>query len=525
MNSNPLFELKREGVSEIAVYGELSVSKSTRNQWRSNEVRTAFPARSLLKPFQVLATGIFEAREKNPWWHVALGSISCKEEQIAKLKQWIEDPELKSLVSKLQIPPSYPMDERYRTLLKEEGKKPEVIFHTCFSKHLAILDACKRYQWPESNYLTDVHPFHKELEKTLNSFLKPHRKAFQFVKDGCGLPSPVLFLDEMAELFRVLALGSSSQLKIIRDQMMAEPFWVGGSGRIDTQLMELNPGKLIAKEGADGLLGIGILPNPLLPEGLGVVVKISAGYLPHWACLSLTPILESYGLKVPSKIPSGQTIHYRYQYDKEVQSQIFDLSPLISEKLAVWPGDISFSRDVSLQTLSGDHLTLSSIRSTVHLGTHTDAPIHFKDEPVGIDQVPLEKYFGPCQVIEVRKAPGEAITEADLLNHEILAPRVLLKTGSYPDPEVFHETFNSIASDVIRYLAEKKVILVGIDTPSIDPFDSKDLPAHQETGKAEMAILEGVDLKNISEGVYQLVTLPLKIKGSDASPVRAILVK
>jgi len=526
MKTNPLFELKREGVCEIAVHGDISVSRSAQENWGSNEVRTAFPARSLLKPFQVLATGIFKEQDKNPWWHVALGSISSKEEQIEKLKHWTETPELKSLVTKLQLPPSFPMDERYRTLLKEQGKEPEVIFHTCFSKHLAILEACKRYQWSDGNYLSEAHPFHGELEKTLMEFLKPVRKSFQFVKDGCGLPSPVLFVDELAELFRVLACGSySRELKMIRDQMLSEPSWVGGPGRVDTQLMEINPGKLVAKEGADGLLGIGILPTMENPEGVGIVVKLYSGYQPHLAALAIKPILDTYQLVTPSRPSKDQDLLYLYQFPQKVKSEMFDLSPLISEKLAVWPGDNSFSSSFSHQTDLGDHLTLSCINTTVHIGSHTDAPIHFQKNSIGIDRVALSKYVGPCQVIKVSKGPGEKVSRADLDTIEIQANRVIVKTESYPDPLVFNQNFNSLSADLIEYLAKKDVVLIGIDTPSIDAFDSKDLPAHQAAGKVEMAILEGVELRSVEEGVYFLITLPLKLEGADASPVRAVLIK
>jgi len=72
-------------------------------------------------------------------------------------------------------------------------------------------------------------------------------------------------------------------------------------------------------------------------------------------------------------------------------------------------------------------------------------------------------------------------------------------------------------------MAKQGVVLVGIDTPSIDSFSSKDLPAHHTTTKVGMKILEGVVLSEINEGIYQLSCLPLRIKGADASPVRAVL--
>jgi hypothetical protein len=211
MNLLPLFELERDGISEISVFGEIASSRSPKERWQNSQTRKAFPARSLLKPFQVLASGILGEKESNPWWHVALGSISNEEDQNKQLRQWIQGNELEDLAKGLQLSPSFPMDDRYRILLKEQGANPEVVFHTCFSKHLAILKACKRNQWSTKDYLSETHPFHLELIKILQGLLKPARNTLQFVQDGCRLPSPVLFLDEINRASNDL-IGASLQL-------------------------------------------------------------------------------------------------------------------------------------------------------------------------------------------------------------------------------------------------------------------------------------------------------------------------
>jgi arylformamidase len=110
-----------------------------------------------------------------------------------------------------------------------------------------------------------------------------------------------------------------------------------------------------------------------------------------------------------------------------------------------------------------------------------------------------------------------------MLSGPIQAPRLLLATGTFPDPEQFNQDFAALSPELIDFLHEHRVILVGIDTPSVDLFDSKDLPVHKAFLRYDMAILEGLALRDVPEGLYELIALPLKLVGFDASPVRAIL--
>lgn len=204
---------------------------------------------------------------------------------------------------------------------------------------------------------------------------------------------------------------------------------------------------------------------------------------------------------------------------------IHDISPIISENIAVFPGDKSFSRNISCSFEKGNSFVLSSISGTVHLGAHTDAPNHYHPDGVGIDQRDLDYYLGGCQVIEVSKSPGERITLKDLEKKEITKKRVLFKTKSFEDPNNWNDDFNSLSPEVIEFLSNKGVILVGIDTPSVDPSNDEGLSSHNKIFEKNMAILEGIVLTKVPEGTYKLIALPLKIKEADASPVRAILVE
>ncbi len=205
--------------------------------------------------------------------------------------------------------------------------------------------------------------------------------------------------------------------------------------------------------------------------------------------------------------------------------QYIDISPLVSAKTAVYPQDTPFSRKIEMSFSEGANLELSSMTASLHIGAHTDAPNHYAKGAKGIDQRDLNFYFGPCQVIEVKAKRGERILVEHLKNTEVIAERILLKTNSFPNPDEWNWDFNSYSPELIEYLYKKNVILIGIDTPSIDPAESKKLESHQVVAKHDMAVLEGIVLEGVIPGEYVLCALPLKLKDCDASPVRAVLFK
>ncbi len=201
---------------------------------------------------------------------------------------------------------------------------------------------------------------------------------------------------------------------------------------------------------------------------------------------------------------------------------IYDISPEITPALRVWPGDTPAERQVLLDMKQGHNLTLSTLRATVHLGAHADAPSHYGDDAPTIDQRRLDYYLGACQVIRV-DAPRATSVTVEMVTGEICASRVLIATGTYPDPREFNEDFAALSVGLVDRLYERGVLLIGVDTPSVDRFDSKDLPVHNAFLRNDMAILEGLVLKDVPAGEYELIALPLKLVGFDASPVRAVL--
>lgn len=210
------------------------------------------------------------------------------------------------------------------------------------------------------------------------------------------------------------------------------------------------------------------------------------------------------------------------QFDRR---EIFDITPKISPRLAVFPGDTPFSREILMDMKKGDHLALSTIRTTVHLGAHADAPHHYSLEGEGIETRSLRPYLGPCQVLHLPCRRGERLRVKDLAGIEIETPRVLMKTLSFPDPERWNSDFMSLSAELVEFLADKGVKLVGIDTPSIDLAEDQILESHQAVARRDLSILEGIVLNHVPPGVYDLVALPLPLEGADASPVRAILLK
>lgn len=204
---------------------------------------------------------------------------------------------------------------------------------------------------------------------------------------------------------------------------------------------------------------------------------------------------------------------------------VFDISPEISSDLAVFPGDTAFSRTLALDFSKGQNLRLSSMNTTVHIGAHADAPSHYHLNGETIEARSLDYFLGTCQVIEVTVAAGSRLGPEDLRKTDINAKRVLIKTGSFHDPNHWREDFVALSAALVHWLHEKGVVTVGVDTPSVDLAKDQKLEAHQAVYQNNMAILEGLVLDGVPEGLYTLIALPLKIRGADASPVRAVLLK
>lgn len=202
---------------------------------------------------------------------------------------------------------------------------------------------------------------------------------------------------------------------------------------------------------------------------------------------------------------------------------LIDISPVVDESINVWPGDTPFVQTVNADMHTGANLTLSDIRTSVHVGAHADAPSHYVTDGIDIASRRLDYYIGRCVVLHIRVRRGERITPDHLNGKVVSAPRVLLRTGTFPDPRKWNNDFASLSAALVDDFYQHGVMLIGIDTPSVDPFESKELEAHQAFARNDMAMLEGLVLDHVEEGEYELIAPPLRIRGADASPVRAVL--
>jgi arylformamidase len=210
--------------------------------------------------------------------------------------------------------------------------------------------------------------------------------------------------------------------------------------------------------------------------------------------------------------------------------KIFDISPPIAAATPVFPGDTPYSQAWTAKIGPGCPVNVSAITLSVHLGAHADAPLHYSDgdDALPIGAVSLDPFLGPCRVIHaIAAADGRPalITPEDLREGSgdgTLPPRVLVRTYEKA-PAVWDPHFAAFAPETIAWLASLGVTLVGIDTPSVDPADSKTLDSHQQLLRHDMRVLENLVLNDVPPGDYELIALPLKLTGADASPVRAIL--
>jgi arylformamidase len=201
-----------------------------------------------------------------------------------------------------------------------------------------------------------------------------------------------------------------------------------------------------------------------------------------------------------------------------------DISPPIRPGLAVWPGDTAFVQE-RVWTIGTDcPVNVSRITLSTHTGAHADAPLHYAADGAPVDRLDLDRYLGVCRVIDARAARDvvrpEDIAEA-LGTHP--PPRILLRTAERAAVMQWDSGFTAIAAATIDLLARLGVVLIGIDTPSIDPEQSKTLDAHHAVHRHGLSILEGLVLDAVPPGDYELIALPLRLAELDAAPVRAIL--
>ena len=203
--------------------------------------------------------------------------------------------------------------------------------------------------------------------------------------------------------------------------------------------------------------------------------------------------------------------------------RIWDISPPVRAGTPVFPGDAPFASVWAARIGPGCPVNVSTLTLSPHTGAHADAPLHYDDEGAAIGLVPLEPYLGRCRVIHAIGA-APLLTWAHIAHAtEDLPPRVLVRTYAKAPIDDWDPQLAAYAPDLVARLADLGVQLIGIDTASIDPADSKTLPSHQVIRRRGLRVLENLVLDEVPEGDFGLIALPLKLTEADASPVRAVL--
>ena len=205
--------------------------------------------------------------------------------------------------------------------------------------------------------------------------------------------------------------------------------------------------------------------------------------------------------------------------------RIWDISERVEPETATFPGDNAFSLEWVMRKEDGASCNVSTIRMSVHVGTHTDAPLHYDTDGADMASVDMHKYIGRCRVMDVQAEGSPPLIPAAALTPELLdgAERVLLRTCKDHNSRIFDPDFTSLGGAAAKVLADAGIQLVGIDTPSMDHSTNQELDGHQALYAGGIAILENLDLTGVPAGDYELIALPLRSAGCDSSPERAIL--
>ncbi len=199
-----------------------------------------------------------------------------------------------------------------------------------------------------------------------------------------------------------------------------------------------------------------------------------------------------------------------------------DISQPLTATIAVWPGDTAFRYTVSCTKEESGSVNIGKLTMSTHTGTHIDAPFHFNNNGLRVLDLNISVYVGKARVIDV--SAYESIGREQLVSFELEGvKRLLLKTKSSSNPAIFPEKISFLREDAAPFLQAKGVVLIGVDVPSVDPLDSKELPVHHALFHHGVHILENIVLSQVEEGDYELIALPLALAEADGSPVRAII--
>jgi arylformamidase len=203
--------------------------------------------------------------------------------------------------------------------------------------------------------------------------------------------------------------------------------------------------------------------------------------------------------------------------------KLWDISPPVHPGAPVFPGDTAYAQQWVASIGPDCPVNVSAITLSPHVGAHADAPLHYDPEGAAIGAVDLQAFIGPCRVIHAIGCGPLVKTEHLAHAMKDLPSRVLIRAYQRMPQDRFDNDLPAFAPETVALLADRGVVLIGIDSASIDPADSKALTSHQTIRQRGLRVLENLLLDDVPEGDYELIALPLKLTTADASPVRAVL--
>jgi arylformamidase len=204
--------------------------------------------------------------------------------------------------------------------------------------------------------------------------------------------------------------------------------------------------------------------------------------------------------------------------------KLIDVTVPLDANLATYPGDTPFRLDAVERRARGDAWNVSTLHMSAHAGTHVDAPRHLWDEEPGVDQLPLEMLCGRTRVIELTTRRG--VTAEDLAAFDLSEDlRLLLKThnSTFWGSPSFREDFVGVTENGARFLVDRGVKVLGVDYLSVEPHGTPGAPAHHLLLGAGTIIIEGLNLRDVEQGSYEMFCLPLAVAGADGAPARVVL--
>lgn len=202
--------------------------------------------------------------------------------------------------------------------------------------------------------------------------------------------------------------------------------------------------------------------------------------------------------------------------------RIWDITPSVSAGSPVFPGDTPFQVLWNERINDGGVANVSTLHMTPHVGAHVDAPMHLDGGAMDVSGLRLETFLGRCRVIDLSGNDTLEPIEPEELEGQLTSERILIKTRSTV-PETWTNSFRAVSPAAVRLMKDSGVFLIGLDMPSIDPVESELLPSHRIALLNGISIIENLDLRHIRPGQYELIALPLRLEGVEASPVRAVL--